>query len=88
MTVLTYKTYGGNPWIPQYVKSVDEDKCLGCGRCVKVCAQQCLSLESYVDEDDTERYIAAISNRDNCIGCQSCGKTCVRGCYEYETLSA
>lgn len=86
MAVLTFKTYGGEAWIPKYVKAIDEEKCLGCGRCVKVCTQQCLSLKSFVDEDDTERYISSISNRNHCIGCQSCGKTCVRGCYSFAAL--
>ena len=87
MTALSYKTLGGIPWTPYYVDSLDISKCLGCARCVKVCSQQCLGLESYYDEEaDTERYIATISNKDLCIGCQACGKTCVRNCYSFQPL--
>lgn len=86
MTILAYRTYGGHPWIPQFVAAIDRDKCLGCGRCVKVCSQQCLAMESYIDEDDTERFIAVVANKDMCIGCQACGKTCVRGCHTFNSL--
>lgn len=86
MPALTNRTYGGKPWIPQFATEIDTAKCLGCGRCVKVCSHQCLTLESFLDDDDTERYTAAIVQRDDCIGCQACGKTCVRGCYTFTPL--
>ncbi|MDI6812158.1 MAG: ferredoxin III, nif-specific [Desulfitobacteriaceae bacterium] len=86
MTNITYRTYGGHPWIPQYVEAIDLDKCLGCGRCVKICSRGCLTLVSYVDEDDTERFIASIAAKDKCIGCQACGKTCVRNSYTFQPL--
>ncbi|MBP1759261.1 MAG: hypothetical protein H6Q63_178 [Firmicutes bacterium] len=86
--VIIYKTYGGLPWTPLYVESLDKDKCLGCGRCVKLCAQKCLGLESYEDDEGTERHVAVIANKDQCIGCKSCGSVCVRHCYTFKEKSA
>lgn len=84
---VVYKTFGGSPWIPQYVEEIDKTVCLGCGRCVKLCAQECLGLESFEDDEGTERHVAKIVNKDNCIGCQACGKICVRHAYTFKTLS-
>jgi Nif-specific ferredoxin III len=86
--VVMYKTFGGSPWTPMYVETFAKDKCLGCGRCVKLCAQKCLGIETYEDDEGTERQIARIAVKDNCIGCQSCGNICVRKCYTFKEKSA
>ncbi|TGE32526.1 ferredoxin [Desulfosporosinus sp. Sb-LF] len=85
---LIYKTFGGLPWTPRYVEAVDSALCLGCGRCVKLCGQQCLGLESFEDDEGTERHIAKIDNKALCIGCQACGRICVRRCYTFKEKSA
>lgn len=76
--------YGGSQWTPQFVTSIDPAKCIGCGRCVKVCSQSCLGVETFMDEDDMERMIASIANKDYCIGCQACGRTCTKKAYSFE----
>jgi len=86
--VLVYKTYGGLPWTPKFVDEINKAVCLGCGRCVKLCVQECLSLESFEDDEGTERHVAKIANKDQCIGCQSCGKICVRRAYTFKAKSA
>lgn len=86
--VLTSKTFGGFPWTPLYVEAIDADQCLGCGRCVKLCVQQCLSLESFTDDEGTERFIAQIANKNQCIGCQACGRICVRHAYIFKAKTA
>lgn len=85
---LVYKTFGGSPWTPLFVEEIDTSQCLGCGRCVKLCVQKCLGLESFEDDEGTERHIAKITNKDQCIGCQSCGSICVRHCYTFKEKSA
>jgi Nif-specific ferredoxin III len=83
-----YKTFGGLPWTPLYVEEIDKDKCFGCGRCVKLCVQKCLGLESFEDDEGTERHVAIIIDKDQCIGCQSCGSICVRRAYSFKAKLA
>ena len=64
------------------VAEVDEDKCLGCGRCVKVCPRQVISLHlksstirvlcSNEQKGKDARLICDVS----CIGCGICAKKC------------
>lgn len=82
--LLTYQTFSGIPWTPYYVEAIDPDKCLGCGRCIKICSQKCLGLQDYTDDEGTERFIATIADKGLCIGCQACGKVCVRGAYNFQ----
>lgn len=86
--VVVCQTYGGLSWTPQYVEGINKEVCLGCGRCVKLCVQECLGLESFEDDEGTERYVAKIVNKDQCIGCRSCGKICVRHAYSFKAKSA
>ncbi|MFZ3129612.1 MAG: ferredoxin [Desulfosporosinus sp.] len=83
-----YQTFGGLPWTPQFVEEIDNALCLGCGRCVKLCVQKCLGLNSFEDDEGTERHVATITNKDQCIGCQSCGQICVRHCHTFKEKSA
>ena len=62
--IITGLTLGGTPWTPEFVTALDPKKCIGCGRCFKVCPRDVLDLivrgeememdddEDY-DEDDT-----------------------------------
>ena len=82
--VLIYKTFGGLPWTPKFVEAIDTAVCLGCGRCVKLCLQKCLGLESFEDDEGTERHVAIIANKGECIGCQACGSICIRHCHTFK----
>ena len=46
---------------------VDEEKCLGCGKCVERCPIGAISL----NEDGL-----AIVDKEKCEGCQKCAKAC------------
>ncbi len=35
-------TRGGEPWTPRFVQSIDVEKCIGCGRCFKICGRKVL----------------------------------------------
>jgi Nif-specific ferredoxin III len=83
-------TYGGREWVPEFVLKIDLEKCLGCGRCYKVCARNVLALidKPYDEEedefgDDMGNKVMTIVNRDDCIGCGACGRTCVKKCYTH-----
>ncbi|ADY57107.1 ferredoxin III, nif-specific [Syntrophobotulus glycolicus DSM 8271] len=84
MSVYQGLTYGGSSWTPEFVQAIDPDKCIGCGRCVKVCSHGTLGFGNLDDDEDADRMQANISNKDNCIGCMACGKTCVKKAFSFE----
>ena len=55
--------------IPQWVPSVDQRKCTGCGNCIDACTNGALFMHGNVAELDIER----------CEGCTSCGYICPSG---------
>lgn len=92
MAQLTGLTLGGKTWIPQFVQKINQDKCIGCGRCFKACGRDVLLLralneegEFVEDEEDEEieRKVMTIINPDYCIGCQACSRVCPKKCYTH-----
>lgn len=85
----------GATWTPTFVQTLNEDKCIGCGRCFKVCPRGVLELVGlnadgeYVrvdDEDDDDEYdkkVMTIAHQDLCIGCTACAKICPKKCYTH-----
>ncbi len=82
-------TRGGEAWTPKYIESIDVEKCLGCGRCYKVCGREVLELiEKHFegeDEfgDDMGNKVMSVANPGNCIGCEACAKVCTRKSQEH-----
>lgn len=96
MTTLTGLTLGGKSWFPQFVQAINQLKCIGCGRCFKVCGRDVLTLKAlnedgeFVEDDDgeeIERKVMTIENADNCIGCQACSRVCPKNCYTHSPLA-
>ena len=94
MANITGKTRGGAEWTPEFVSFLDPKKCIGCGRCYKVCPRDVLTLEER-DEDDIDddadednMMVMVIANGADCIGCGSCGRVCPKACYTYEPAAA
>lgn len=88
MANITGLTRGGEPWTPAFVTDLNQDKCIGCGRCFKVCPRSVLDLvERELDDDDEgdddNTMVMSIANALDCIGCGSCGRVCPKGCYSY-----
>lgn len=93
MENITGLTLGGSPWTPEFVTALDPKKCIGCGRCYKVCSRDVLDLivrgedmemdddEDY-DEDDTAS-VMTLANPADCIGCGACSRVCPKGCYSF-----
>ncbi|MBT9515181.1 MULTISPECIES: ferredoxin III, nif-specific [Methyloversatilis] len=87
----------GEIWTPKFVSSLNQDTCIGCARCVKVCANDVLQLAGVTEdgdivvvdpdnEDDDEEYerkVMTISRQVNCVGCQACSKVCPKKCYTH-----
>ncbi|MDJ0734944.1 MAG: ferredoxin III, nif-specific [Nostocaceae cyanobacterium] len=95
MAVLTGLTFGGNTWTPKFAESIDPDKCIGCGRCFKVCGYNVLSLKAMneegefvddEDDDEIEKKVMTVGHPENCIGCQACSRICPKNCYTHATL--
>ncbi len=47
--------------------ALDQEKCVGCGRCLEVCPHQVFALEEGK---------ARIVDRDGCMECGACAKNC------------
>lgn len=81
-----FLTRGGTPWTPDYLLSIDQGLCIGCGRCFKVCTRGVMELKGinddgelcdpFDDDEDIERKVMIVSNAGDCIGCGSCAKVC------------
>lgn len=87
--MITGLTRGGTEWTPEFVTDLDQAKCIGCGRCYKVCPRNVLDLvERELDADDDDNdddnmMVMALSNPSDCIGCGACGRVCPKDCYTY-----
>lgn len=102
MSEFTVILPSGKLWIPQFVSEINQDKCIGCGRCYKVCGRDVLtmvgindegevipvSLDDEDDDEDYEKKVMSIANVANCIGCESCAKICPKQCYTHSALAA
>ena len=82
-------------WTPQFVAAINQEKCIGCGRCFKTCARDVLQLMGVTedgeliavdlddDDDEFERKVMHIAKPENCVGCESCNNNCARSCISY-----
>jgi Nif-specific ferredoxin III len=94
MTEFTVTLPAGELWTPQFVTAINPDKCIGCGRCFKVCSRDVLALVGvdedgeYIvvdidDDDEYEKKVMTVAHRENCIGCEACSKICPKKCYSH-----
>ena len=91
--VIIGRTRGGAEWIPEYVTALDGSKCIGCGRCYKVCPRDVFELidrtdvvdDDFYDEDD-EMKVMSVKDALDCIGCKSCARVCPKQCHTHEAL--
>ena len=89
---------GGGTWVPRFVVDLDAAKCIGCGRCFRVCGRDVLqlvgidedggriALDPDADEDDDGEYekkVMTIAHAENCVGCEACAKICPKKCYSH-----
>ena len=44
MSAFSVTLPSGETWTPTFVQSIDEEKCIGCGRCFKVCPRGVLAM--------------------------------------------
>ncbi|MFA7241459.1 MAG: ferredoxin III, nif-specific [Sulfuricellaceae bacterium] len=99
MSVFSVTLPSGVEWVPQFVKSINVEKCIGCGRCFKVCGRAVLQLMGVdeegaliavdPDEDDDEEYekkVMTVHSIENCTGCEACAKICPKKCYVHAPM--
>ncbi len=102
MSAFTVTLPGGKVWTPKFVGEIDQEKCIGCGRCYKVCGREVLEMVGInedgemvrlagSDEDDEDEYdkkVMSIANVENCVGCEACAKICPKQCYTHQAVAA
>ena len=90
MDPITGLTRGGTSWTPQFVTALDQSKCIGCGRCYKVCPRDVFDLverdEDELDDDldDDNMMVMSLANALDCIGCGACSRVCPKACHSHQ----
>jgi len=87
MSLITGLTKNGQEWTPEFIKTLDKDLCIGCGRCYKSCTKNVLAFEE-TDTEETVKAYMTIANDGNCIGCKACGQNCPKGCFSFAPVEA
>lgn len=98
-TFVTSRTRGGALWTPTFILSLNGKRCIGCGRCFKVCPRQVFDLvdresvsglnaeegEDWEEDgfSDDPHMVMVIDNGDDCIGCAACSKVCPKRCHAH-----
>ncbi|MGB8364040.1 MAG: ferredoxin III, nif-specific [Rhizomicrobium sp.] len=84
-------TRDGRGWKPEYLVSIDDQTCIGCGRCFKVCGRNVMTLKGVTDEgefadleddedEEFEKKVMAMNDSGACIGCGACARVCPTNC--------
>lgn len=93
MNLITGLTRGGVEWTPAFVTALNQAKCIGCGRCFKVCPRDVFELvereggdepdfeDAYDDTDDDgfSDDTSMVMNLANALDCIGC-QACSRVC--------
>ncbi|WFU31611.1 ferredoxin III, nif-specific [Bradyrhizobium brasilense] len=96
---MSFATRDGRDWTPDYLISIDASKCIGCGRCFKVCGRDVMTLKGIneegelvdLDEDEDgeiEKKIMVLNDHGACIGCGACARVCPANCQTHGSAAA
>ena len=96
---ITGLTAGGAIWTPAFVQSIDKTRCIGCGRCYKVCPRDVFDLtdradvlsadelDDFEDLDEDNAQVMSIANGLDCIGCSACSRVCPKDCFTHAPVA-
>jgi Nif-specific ferredoxin III len=84
-------TRDGRAWKPDYLVAINPGKCIGCGRCYKVCGREVMTLKGVSDEgdlidldddedDEIEKKVMVMNDGGACVGCGACARVCPTNC--------
>lgn len=83
-------TRGGNAWSPSYLLDINQETCIGCGRCFKVCGRNVMMLKGLTEDgeiveiddesEEFERKVMLVTDPGACIGCAACSRVCPKAC--------
>jgi NAD-dependent dihydropyrimidine dehydrogenase PreA subunit len=54
---------------------------------MKICAHGVLAPRE-VDEEESAKMFASVTNAEDCIGCEACGRTCKKNAFSFEPIVA
>ena len=92
-------TRDGRAWMPAYLLAIDPRKCIGCGRCFKVCGRKVMTLKGINDDgelidldddddDEVEKKVMVMNDEGACIGCGACARVCPTNCQTHAATAA
>lgn len=91
--LITGLTRGGGEWTPEFITEINQQTCIGCGRCYKVCPRDVFDLvereaaddfdDDYDDIEDDVVMVMAIKDENDCIGCSACARVCPKNCHTH-----
>ena len=96
---ITGLTAGGAVWTPAFVQAIDQTRCIGCGRCYKVCPRSVFDLidradvlsadelDDFEDLDEDNAQVMNIANALDCIGCSVCSRVCPKNCFTHAPVA-
>ncbi|EEW25368.1 ferredoxin III, nif-specific [Rhodobacter ferrooxidans] len=101
---ITAFTRDGTEYVPLFLTAIDAAKCIGCGRCYKVCGRPVMTLRGVtedgaiveVSEDDDDddddgdivRKIMVMVDAGACVGCGACNRVCPKDCQTHAAAEA
>ncbi len=89
-------TRDGRGWQPEYLVSINDQVCIGCGRCFKVCGRKVMTLKGINEEgefvgleddedEEFEKKVMTMSDSGACIGCGACARVCPSNCQTHSS---